>query len=764
MLVCGRHFSIELLERIQAAVDAEPLLSRCALSRRVCDWLDWRGPNGQLQAMSCRKALLKLHGLGRICLPDCQTGYSFETRSSKAKRPLPDLPSVSCTLDELGEVEVFPVSSRYAQASSIWKSLMSEYHYLGDGPLCGAQVRYLVRSSQVGWLGGLSFSSATWQLKERDRWIGWSEAARRGHLREVVLNSRFLILPTVEVPNLASYVLAKCLARLAEDWQERYGYEPVLVETFVNPQRFSGSCYRGANWIHLGQTAGGRKAYPNGKISDGPKEIYVFPLREDFQSLLCAKPEVPLGSTPRPENPEDWVEEEFGRVELYSEPLKERLYTVTRDFFAQPGVLVPQACNGSQAKMKGAYRFFDNPKTDMETLIRPHVEATVERIKEHPVVLSVQDSSSLNYSAHPKTEGLGPINTKADGAVGLILHDTMAFTLEGVPLGLLDVQCWARDPEEAGKSDLRKSLPIEEKESFKWLKSYRATAEVQALCPDSMLVSVGDREADIYELFSEAKSNPDGPKLLVRAERSRNRKVDQEHLWDRMSSEPVAGHQEIYIPRKGSRPARTASLEVRHVKVTLTPPQDKNLPPVEVWAVHALEVNPPAGVKEPIEWMLLTTVETTNFEEACERLRWYALRWGIEVYHRVLKSGCRIQDRRLDDADSLKACLAIDMVVAWRVFLLTMQGRETPDIPCDVYLKEEEWKALYATAKGETPPKQPPTLREAVRMIASLGGFLGRKGDGEPGTTTMWRGLQRLTDIVWGYAAATHLFTSGRSP
>jgi len=400
----------------------------------------------------------------------------------------------------------------------------------------------------------------------------------------------------------------------------------------------------------------------------------------------------------------------------------------------------------------------------MNTLLRPHVEASLQRIKAHRVVLAVQDTTTLNYTADPATDGLGPINTKGHSGVGLALHDTMAFTTEGTPLGLLDVQCWARDPEHAGKRERRHDLPIEEKESIKWLKSYRAVAELQELCPETMLVSVGDREADIYELFYEAQQDPSGPKFLIRAQRTRNRKVDQVHLWDRLPGEPVVGFQEIYVPRKGPRPARTAKLAVHCAKVKINPPNRKQLPPVTVWAVYAREIDYSSEVKSPIEWMLLTTVEVCNFEEAAERLAWYACRWGIEVYHRTLKSGCRIEDRRLNNADRIEACLAIDLVVAWRIYWLTKQGRETPDIPCDIFLSEDEWKALYTYVRKEPPPDKPPSLREAVRMIASLGGFLGRKRDGEPGTTTMWRGLQRLQDIAMGFTMSKSLQNARASP
>ena len=222
------------------------------------------------------------------------------------------------------------------------------------------------------------------------------------------------------------------------------------------------------------------------------------------------------------------------------------------------------------------------------------------------------------------------------------------------------------------------------------------------------------------------------------------------HLWHRLEREPVAGEQELYIPKREGRPARTAKLVVRYAQVTLKPPRGKGRDPVTVWAVYVKEVDYPPEAKR-VEWMLLTTVETTTFEQACERVGWYARRWGIEVYHRTVKSGCKIEDRRLGAADRLEACLAVDLVVAWRVYLLTQQGRDTPDIPCDVYLSEEEWIALHAYVKRQPTPASAPSLRDAVRMIAKLGGFLGRKRDGEPGTTTMWRGLERLADITAGY-------------
>jgi hypothetical protein len=763
MWASGRYFDEATIGRIQAAVDAEPQISRRALSRQVCDWMEWRSPNGALQEMSARKALGALDREGVIHLPAPSRGHAFERPHPTAPTEALPIATVQGSLEELGPIELVAVSGRDRERSRLWNGLLDAYHELGAGPLCGAQLRYLVGCERYGWLGAVAFSSATWRLAAREQWIGWSDRARRANLGRVILNSRFLVLPTVEVPNLASHVLGQALGQVGPDWSGRYGVEPVLVETFVDPQHYRGTSYQAANWIRVGETAARQAPYPNGKGSSGPKDIYLYPLRADAPSILCTEPERRLGQRPRSGPPQDWAEEEFGRFDAGDRRLGERLGVLARDFFARPTATLPEACQGSEAKVKAAYRFCKNPEVDMQTVLTPHVEATVDRIRDHPVVLAVQDTSDLNYTHHPGTEDLGPLQSIDDLTVGLKLHDTMVFTPEGMPLGLLDVQCWARDGSEGAKP---KNRPIEDKESAKWLHSYRRVAEVQRLVPETMLVSMGDREADIYELFQEALADPKGPQLLVRSERSRQRQVEAEGLlWPYMARKRVAGFVDIVIPRKGSRPARNARLAVRFGAVRLQPPKGKPGEPLSVWAVYAHEVDyDPQEISEPLKWMLLTTVPTTTFDEAWERLRWYAKRWGIEVFHRVLKSGCRIEDRQLRKAERLTTCLAIDMVVAWRIHWLTYLGRETPDIACDVFLAEEEWKALCAVNSRAAPPDQPPTAYEAIRMIAKLGGFLGRKSDGFPGPTTLWRGLERLADIVTGwrtYALLDHPARAG---
>ena len=439
---------------------------------------------------------------------------------------------------------------------------------------------------------------------------------------------------------------------------------------------------------------------------------------------------------------------------------RKRLFTLARDFYAQPAANIPQAC-GSRAKTKGAYRFFEHKAVSMNALLSSHYHSTMERIAREKikVVLAVQDTTSFNYDTHAEMEGLGPISTRVDGAQGILLHDTMAYTTEGTALGLVDVQVWARDPRQFGKRATRHQRPIEQKESFKWLKSFRGAARLQRqLGAASTVVSVGDREADVYELFALAKSDPAHPKLLIRAERDRRVQDTNLCLWQYMESQPVAGERLLHIPRRKGRAARDALLKIRFAQVELRPPKLKSsLGALSVGVVYVTEVNPPSQ-KDAVEWMLVTTLEVNDFEQALEKVDWYKRRWGIEEYHKTIKSVCRIESRQLGDRTVWENCLALDLVVAWRIEHIKKLSRERPQAPCRVAFEEHEWQALFALKRLDQPlPSIPPSVHEMTRWTAELGGFLGRKSDGEPGSITIGRGLQRLHDIVTGVLIAKQL-------
>ena len=759
MVVCGQSFSPEILERIGTMLKEEPHVSRRALSRRVCEWLNWRSANGRLKEMSCRVALGKLARAGALELPPPREQPPTRARGMAQVRELPELAPVTARLSELGRIELVLVRSRHCRASRLWRALMQRHHYLGAGPLCGAQLRYLVVSEHYGIVGAAAFSAAAWRVRARDRFIGWNDQARAANLNAVLANSRFLILPQVKVPHLASHVLGLCARQLPADWAARYGMRQLLLETFVERARFRGTSYRAANWQHVGSTCGRGRQDRSRTRAVPVKDVYVYPLQHDWRERLQVHR---AHAQPKGERSHDWAHEEFAHARLGDARLSARLLSLGRDFYAKPRAQIPQAC-GSRAKAKAAYRFFDHASTTMDAILQSHYEASGARIAAHPVVLAVQDTTSLNYNTQPAIENLGPIGSRADTWLGLMVHDTMAFTPEGVPLGLVDVQCWARDAKEFGKKHQRKRVPIEAKESYKWLKSVQAAARLQARCPNTMVVSVGDREADIFDLFDLARTLPHAPELLVRAEQNRVLTEEQGKLWEHLARQPITGFQQLQVPRRNKRPARVAKMAISYARVALKAPQIKGkLKPVTVGAVWAREIEAPQGI-EPLEWMLLTTCAIESFEQATEKIAWYAARWGIEVYHRTLKSGCQIETRQLGSAERIEACLAIDMVVAWRILHLTKLGREHPDVPCTVYFSEAEWKALLTYInRSAVVPSEPPPLREATRMVASLGGFLGRKCDGEPGTQTLWLGLQRLDDLTAMYQIV--ISTPARSP
>ncbi len=726
--------SPEGLAWVRSRIGESPELSRYRLAREVCERLDWRSEAGRLKEMACRKHLLRLERRGEIELPPAR-----RERPQRCRDPVvpASAGAFSGTLAGVGAIELQAVSGGTA-ASRQWNGLMEAHHPQGSGPLCGAQLRYLIVSQRLGVVGGLAVSAPAWRLGARDDWLGWSDAVRGQNLSGLVCNSRFLILPTIRVKHLASHVLGLLARRIAADWQQRYGIRPWLMESYVEAWR-SGTVYRAANWIEVGMTSGRGRQDRGHKGELPPKRVFLYPLCKATLARLCGK---------RPAPEPGWVHREFGGARLGDRRLQQRLLGLATAFFNKPTAGIVQAC-GSWAAAKAAYRFFDHERTTMQALLEPHRQATIERMRREPVVLVVQDSSSLNYTARRDMQDIGPIGNKLNGPQGLILHNMLAFRPDGLPLGILDVQCWRRDPANFGAKKQRQTKAIQDKESYKWLRPLDITREAARRCPDTRVVTVTDAEGDIYEFFDEAHTQ--GCNLLVRAREDRAIQGSTDRLWAYMQNLPQAAEVQLQVPRKAKQPARTARMSLRFAEITLKPPTKKpHLPPMRLWAVWSNEIDPPQGV-EPLEWMLLTDVPTTDLDDALERVQWYARRWGIEVFHRILKSGCQIEDRQLATADRLEACLAIDMVVAWRIHHLTCLGRATPEVPCTAAFDDDQWKAVLVFNTRKPPPDQPPTLAQMILLIAKLGGFLGRKADGKPGTENMWRGLQRMDDIAATY-------------
>lgn len=446
-----------------------------------------------------------------------------------------------------------------------------------------------------------------------------------------------------------------------------------------------------------------------------------------------------------------WAEEELQYAELGDVRRKKRLIRIVTDLAAQPNVSVPQA-SGNVAATQAAYEFWQSPYIKPEAIASCHQRSTRERVQQHRVVMAIQDTTELNFTHHPGKRGMGYLdNAKARG---LKVHSVFCSTEDGVPLGVLHQQVWARDIANLGKKHQRHQKPIQDKESQRWLTALEAT---QTLIPSEIVVvTVADKEADIYDLFMLPR-RPNS-EFLIRANHDRivNKPTDEdqqlERLQQAMRQVSPCGQLILELRRHPEREARTVTLTLCATTLQLQPPQShlqrKHLKPVSVQVILAQEHNPPPGV-EPVRWLLLTTLAVTRFEDVVQCLRWYSYRWLIERYHYVLKSGCRLEQLQLETADRIHRALATYTIVAWRLLWMTYLARYHPDTPADTVLETHEWQALYCTIHHTpTPPDSPPTLNSCVRWIAQLGGFLARKHDGEPGVKTLWQGLRRLHDIA----------------
>lgn len=444
-----------------------------------------------------------------------------------------------------------------------------------------------------------------------------------------------------------------------------------------------------------------------------------------------------------------WAAIEFGQAELGDQRRTTRLVQLATVLGDQPSASIPAAC-ADPATLKAAYRFFDNDEIAPAAMLVSHVQATYTRLRAVPRVLAVNDTTYLDWTHHPATSGLGPLATTRQQ--GLVLHSTLTITPDRVPLGLLQLHPWARDHDTDGQLPDQHTRPLADQESGQWLTSLAATTAAAAACPQTHFVHTGAAEADVYALFLAARAPT--VDLLVRA--GQNRRVAQEarYLWAAMAQTPLVTRLVVAVPRQGARPARRATVAVRFGAVTLRPPRHRakeGLPLVPRWAVWVVEEAAPPDA-EPIEWLVLTTAPVTTLADAVERLTWYACRWGIEVWHQVLKSGCRIEARQLATDERLEGCLTLYAVIAWRVVQATMLARAVPDLPGTALLEDDEWQALWCTIhQCPMPPTTPPTLAEAVRWIARLGGHVGRTRDGAPGVTVLWKGFQHLADLTTMY-------------
>ena len=744
--------SLELLARLSRRSQGPAPPSRRELIAEFCRAVGWRDAKGRLSLSSASVALRRLEQQGQVQLPPMPS----RTKGSRPRglfddgQPLPVLPELPTRGGAIPGLRLRLIHDEQDPGHRIWNRLIVREHPLGRRPLVGAQLRYLVECDQ-GILGAFGFGPAAYHLECRDQWIGWTPQAREQNRGQVLGLSRFLLRPGLRVPHLASQCYGQVLRQVAEDWHERYGIKPVLVETYVDRVHHQGVSLAAANWRRLGESKGRGRDDRQRQRAQSTKDVWVYPLDPQARTRLqaCGVEVLAPRSVFAPALETDWVEEAMAGVELGDARLNQRVRRMLRSRWARPESSFYRSFEDA-AQSKGAYQLVENPRWEINlgSLLAPHELQTARRMAAETVVLLAQDTCTLSYNTLRQTEGLGSIGEEASR--GLFLHSLQAFRLDGIPLGTAWAEVWARP--EGSDTTRRNERSIDEKESGRWIRALQAGSQRARQMPQTQVVVCGDRESDIYELYDQVQAAPANLHVLVRGKHDRCLN-DGTRLVATLAAAPLGGTLAVAVPRRLGQPARHAILELRWQEVELKPPAvglKKSWPPLKVYAVLAREVGAPERV-EPIEWLLLSTWPVTTLKMARRLVRWYALRWGIECWHKVLKVVCGVERRQMKSAQALERALALDMIVASRVLLLSRLGKAHPDLPAALFYSPEELAVLEVKKKetGKYPQSQKLTLLQGNILVAMLVGFWGRTGDGHPGPQILAEGLRMLRALVW---------------
>lgn len=777
--VAGRWISAHVLARLTKRSVSDNPPTRHSLVQDFCRAVNWRNRKGEFSLSSANVALNRLEKLGKVRLtPPLSCGTRTLPRKLRDdKEKLPALPRLSAST----EINLQLIHGQEDPDHLLWNRLIIREHPLKAAPICGAQLRYLIRCPE-GVIGAFGVGPPAFHLDCRDTWIGWDIPTRKANLFRVIGLSRFLIRQGIRLPNLASRCYGLLLKRVALDWQERYGFKPVLIETFVDHNSQTGTSLAASNWRRLGQSSGRGRSSSSARVQlSSIKDVWVHELEPKARQKLLDRPEplVAARSIFQRQETLPWTEQEFDGVDLGDMRLEKRLPELLESRWQNPQRSFCRSFK-SAAETKAAYRLIESPKAGIsfQSMLAPHQHQTERRMAAESVVLLPQDTTAVSYNTLHATRGLGRVGDRRNPGCGFWLHSTQAFRTDGLPLGNVSAKLWVRSSESDTRQ--RNQQSVSEKESVRWIEAYQAASRIARRMPQTHLVVCGDRESDNFDLFDQATDAPKNLHLLVRGQHDRLLSSG-EKLWQNLWKQPVQGTLRILVPRRENQPARVATLEVRWSLIEMAAPQvtvKRNWRPVSLYAVLAQEINPPAGV-EPIHWVLLTDWKVETLKIAVRMIKWYSLRWGIECWHQILKDVCRIEKRQMKSNDALERALALDMIVAWRVQLLVRLGKEHPDLPASTIYSQEELAVLEDYKKkipqhaqsqeagsaaneppvkeqekraehpGEAPSKPNAlTLLQANLILAMLAGFWARKSDGHPGAKVLAEGLMILAALV----------------
>lgn len=450
------------------------------------------------------------------------------------------------------------------------------------------------------------------------------------------------------------------------------------------------------------------------------------------------------------------ISEELRGIDLGDKRLSKRSQQLITSLAIDPQLSINASCEG-WAETHAAYQFFDNGRVTPAKILKPHQAATLSRMQTRSVVLILQDTTELDFTAHP-TRDAKCLNIEQ--RFGFYEHVQLAVTPEGLPLGLVGTESFDREPDSLGHGHDRRTLPIEDKESRRWLRAYRTACGLQEFCPDTRLVSVADREGDIYDLYVEYRDHV-GPRaeLLIRAKQARstlqpNPAVGPNafcKVLDDLRQSPLIATLKIDLASTSKRDAREACLEIRALTVTVKPPHArKRLQPTTINVVLVEEVGGP-GDGTDVSWQLITSLSIDTVEEVLLIVNYYRQRWLMEIYFKILKTGCNVEELQLETTARLKNALALYEIIAWRIMYLTYLNRTDPNTPCDRVFGPHEWKSVWFVTKKSPPPPKSPTLAEFIRLLTRLGGYNNRAKERSPGPLPFWIGIRRMYDLALAY-------------
>ena len=467
-----------------------------------------------------------------------------------------------------------------------------------------------------------------------------------------------------------------------------------------------------------------------------------------------------------------WVMDELQPVDLVDKRLEQRFRKLLDSLSQASSASIPAACD-DRAEMVAAYRFFDNDKVQFENVLQPHIESTYRRVAQQQVALLVQDTTELDLTRpHSEVNGVGPLQN--GNRCGALLHLLHAFTTDGTPLGTMSAEAWTREPKteteklKRGSSAKRVRCarkPFKEKESYRWLTTAEHCAEIKSHCPQTQLIMLADRESDITQVIDYCRGQYDFD-WIIRSEGSRvlnreNKGDTSISVHDSLSKTQPQFEQALDIrerhcwgsqtvkhnPGKAERRARTVNVSVHADRITINDPRAGKREGVTVNAVLVRETCP-TNRDQPLEWLLLTSLPIDNREAVEQIIEYYLKRWMIELFFKVLKSGCKIESRRFEHIDRFLPALGLYLIVAWRSLYVCRVSRALADASCELLYTEAEWKGVWQITTKTQPPRKPPKLMELTRLMAGLGGYIDRKNTGPPGPQTVWLGLQIMHTIA----------------